>query len=214
MVDSLLAAAYDLAIAPLETLGLARERARLLAGAQGRVLEVGGGTGLNLCHYRPEAVSGVVVCEPADSLRTRLVARAERAPVPVEVVAGAVPGLGLAASSFDTVVCTLVLCSVQDLEGALAELLDVLRPDGRLLFFEHVLGRSPLTAHLQRLASPAWSRLAGGCRLDRDTVAALRAAGFVVTDCERPVPLGRPMAGTVVRGAAIPRRTAAVGSAP
>lgn len=107
---------------------------------------------------------------------------------------------------FDTIVSTFALCSVPDLPAALAELHRALSPDGYLLFLEHIVGRDAVTAAAQRAASPAWSRLAGGCRLDRDTIWALRAARFVITDCERLAPLGRLSAGTVVRGRAILRR--------
>jgi len=203
----LLAAVYDAVLAPAERAGLAAQRGRLLATARGRVLEVGGGTGLNLVHYRPGVVSEVVVCEPEPRLHRRLERRAADAAVPVEVVSLGIPGLPFPDASFDTVVCTLVLCTVADLPASLAELWRLLRPDGQLLFFEHVLGL-PTLAGVQRLAAPAWARLAGGCRLDRETVDELRRAGFVVTDCERPAPLGRLTAGAIVRGRAIPRRTA------
>jgi SAM-dependent methyltransferase len=195
---------YDAVLSPVEAAGLAAERARVVAGAAGRVLEVGGGTGLNLAHYA--GVSEVVVCEPDAGLRQRLVRRAAEASVPVTVVPGGVPGLAFADASFDTVVCTLVLCTVEDVAGSIAELRRLLRPDGCLLFLEHVIGRRPLTARVQRALAPGWARVACGCRLDRDTVAALRHGGFVVTDCERLAPLGRATAGTVVRGRAIPRR--------
>jgi methyltransferase family protein len=106
----------------------------------------------------------------------------------------------------DTVVSAFVLCSVPDLEATLAAVHGALDAEGSLLFLEHIVGRVALTAAAQRAASPVWARLAGGCRLDRDTIWALRAAGFVITDCERLAPRGRLTAGTVVRGRAILRR--------
>ncbi len=109
-------------------------------------------------------------------------------------------------ASLDTIVCTLVLCSVPDPLGALKDMRRVLRPGGQLLFLEHVLASTGV-GRLQRLAAPAWAALAGGCRLDRDTIGAMRAAGFVVTDCDRPKPLGRASAQTVVVGRAIPRQS-------
>jgi SAM-dependent methyltransferase len=197
--------AHDRAMAPIERLGLARQRALTLAGAAGRVLDVGAGTGLNLAHY-PRGVT-VVACEPDAARRARLEERAAAAPVPVDVVAGAVPGLAFDDGSFETVVCTLVLCTVEDLPGAIAELRRLLTLDGQLLFFEHVLGRSHLMAAVQRAVAPAWANVAGGCRLDRDVIAALRDGGFVISECERLAPLGGPTAGTVVRGRAIIRRS-------
>ena len=200
---SLSPVAYDRAMAPLERRGLARQRALTCAAAAGRVLEIGAGTGLNLAWY-PGGVT-VVACEPDPALRGRLEERAADAAATVEVVAGGVPGLPFEDASFDTVVCTLVLCTVADLPGSVAEIHRLLAPDGHLLFLEHILGRSRVTAAVQRAVAPAWAAVAGGCRLDRDTIAALRAGGFVVSDCERLAPLGRISAGTVVRGRAIRR---------
>lgn len=207
----LLAAAYDTVLAPAEARGLAAQRHGLLGAARGRVLEVGAGTGLNLAHYHTGSVTSVVVSEPDGAMRARLRARlarragrAEVAPLPVEVISRGVPGIGYPERSFDTVVCTLVLCTLEDLAGGLTELRRVVRDDGQLLFLEHVLGR-PVLARAQRLVAPAWARLAGGCRLDRDAVAAIREAGFVVTDCERLAPLGPMSAGAMVRGRAMVR---------
>ena len=199
------AAVYDIVLAPVEALGLRQQRARLVAGATGRVLEVGGGTGLTLAHYRD--VDEVVVCEADPAMRGALERRATQARVPVSVSPAGVPGLPFADESFDTVVCALVLCTVADAPGALADLRRVLRPDGQLLFLEHVLAHTAV-GRVQRLAAPAWARVAGGCRLDRDTVGTMRAAGFVVTDCERPHPFGRLSAQTVVLGRAVPRASA------
>jgi SAM-dependent methyltransferase len=112
---------------------------------------------------------------------------------------------GLPDDSVDTVICALVLCTVADQATVLADMQRVLRHDGQMLFLEHVLART-VVGRVQRLMAPAWAAMAGGCRLDRDTVGAIRAAGFVVTDCERPSPLGRISAQTIVRGRAIPRQ--------
>lgn len=203
-MTSLLGSAYDLVFAPIESLGLRAERARTVATATGRVLEVGAGTGLNLGHY-PPAVTSVFACEPDPAMRRRLADRAAAAGLPVTVHPGGVPGLEQPDDSFDTIVCVLVLCTIPDPPGALREFRRVLAPGGALLFLEHVLARGAV-ARLQHVATPAWSRVAGGCQLDRDTIAALRAAGFVVTDLERLAPLGRLGAGSVVRGRAIARQ--------
>jgi SAM-dependent methyltransferase len=200
---SLSPVAYDRAMAPVERWGLTRQRRLALAPAYGRILEVGAGTGLNLAHYPPGAT--VVACEPDPAVRDRLEERAATSPASVELVDGGVPGLPFEDGSFDTVVCTLVLCAVDDPTGAIGELRRLLAPDGQLLFLEPIIGRSHATAAVQRRLAPAWAVLAGGFRLDRDTIGALRAGGFVVSECERLAPLGRPTAGTVVRGRAIKR---------
>jgi SAM-dependent methyltransferase len=196
--------AYDRAMAPIERWGLARQRRLTVAPARGRILEVGAGTGLNLAQYPAGAT--VVACEPDPGLHARLEARAAASAASVEVVLGGVPGLPFGDGSFDTVVCILVLCTVENVTGAVDEIHRLLAPDGQVLFLEHIVGRSHLTAAVQRTLSPAWAALAAGCRLDRDTVGALRAGRFVISDCERLAPFGRPTAGTVVRGRAIKRR--------
>jgi SAM-dependent methyltransferase len=189
---------------PAEVAGLGGLRDLTLSTARGNVLEVGAGTGFNLSHYPPE-VDSIVACEPDARMRGRLEGRAAECPIPVTVIAEGVPGLPFAPESFDTVVCVLVLCTVADQPGALAELRRLTKPDGQLLFLEHVLADTAL-AHAQRAIAPLWSRAFDGCRLDRDTVAAMRGAGFVVADCERPQLFGRISAGAIVRGRAIVMR--------
>lgn len=195
--------AYDVLLAPIEALGLRAERARVVAAARGRVLEVGAGTGLTLGQY-PPGVTSLVACEPDPAMRSRLAARAAAAPFPVTVHAGGAPPVSEPDESFDTVVCVLVLCTVADPAATLREMRRLLVPGGSVVFLEHVIGRGP-AARVQRAASPAWARVAGGCRLDRDTIAAMREAGFVITDLERPAPFGRMTAGTIVRGRAVVR---------
>jgi SAM-dependent methyltransferase len=189
-------------MAPLERWGLARQRHLTLAPARGRVLEVGARTGTNVAHYPPDVAA--VATEPGHAARARLRARAATAPAPVRVVAAAVPGLPFRDGAFETVVCTLVLCRVADPAAAIADIRRVLHAEGELLFLEHIIGRRRTTAAAQRAVAPAWSAV-GGCRVDRDTIAALRAGGFVISDCERLAPVGRLSAGTVVRGRAIKR---------
>src|SRR5438105_1544554 len=130
----LLAAVYDRFMAPVERAGLTDRRRSLLARARGRVLEVGGGTGVNLPLYRD--VVSVTVLEPDAHMRRRLLDRVVQATVPVEVHEAGIDDAPFADGSFDTVVTSLVLCSVPDLDGALARIRRWLAPDGRLLFLE------------------------------------------------------------------------------
>ncbi len=196
------AVAFERAAAPIERWGLARQRGLTVAPARGLVLEVGSATGANLAHYPPGV--RVIAAEADAAMRAKLVVRAAAAAVPVRAVAAAVPGLPFADGVFGTVVSTLVLCAVDDVAGAVADLRRVLSPEGELLFLEHIVGRRPVAAKLQRALAPAWVA-AGGCHVDRDAIAALRAGGFVVGHCERLAPVGRLSAGTVVRGRAIKR---------
>ena len=154
-------------------------RRALLAQASGRVLEIGAGTGLNLEHY-PAALHELVLAEPEPAMRERLTRRVDRGGRQAVVIDAPAEAIPFAAASFDTVVCTLVLCTVTAPDRALGEIARVLRPGGRLLFIEHVRAESPTLAYLQdRLLEP-WRRFAGGCRCNRATVELMRACGFQV----------------------------------
>ncbi|MFF4585904.1 class I SAM-dependent methyltransferase [Streptomyces sp. NPDC001388] len=158
--------------------GLAGVRDRLLAGLSGRVIEIGAGNGLNFAHY-PGAVSEVVAIEPERRMRRSAREAALRAEVPVDVVPGLAEALPVKSEAFDAAVVSLVLCSVRDVPRALAELRRVLRPGGELRFFEHGPGGGRAMLAAQRaLDRTVWPSLAGGCHLTRDTVGALRDAGF------------------------------------
>lgn len=197
------AALYDVLGRWSDAAGMAERRRQLLSRARGRVLEVGGGTGLNLPHYRD--VSEVVVLEPDAAMRRRLLPRVRDASVPVEIHEATIEEADFPDASFDTVVCTLVLCTVADLSGALGQIHRVLRPDGELLFLEHVRA-SGWRARAQTLATPVWSRLFAGCRLDRSTTIAIRNAGFTIPECRREATSRLdPFLVSFVEGVATPR---------
>ena len=168
----------------IERQGAGEHRARLLADVAGRVLEVGAGTGSNFPHY-PATVTEVVAVEPEPRLRRQAEAAAPSATVPVTVVDGVADRLPADDSSVDVVVTTLVLCSVPDQALALAEIHRVLRPGGRLFFWEHVRADSTGLARVQRvLDATIWPAVGGGCHTGRDTVSAIIAAGFAVERLE------------------------------
>lgn len=193
-----------------DRVALARLRSAVLAEASGALLVVGAGQGHDLAHL-PPAVTSVVAVEPDAAMRRRARGRVRAARVPVRLVAGTAERLPVADRAVDTVLCMFVLCSVDDLGAAVAEIRRVLRPDGRLLLLEHVRGRGgSRTAALQDTLDPVWARLAGGCHLDRRTGAALDAAGFdthrLAATAVRGVPLfplltgvARPPGGGAVR---------------
>ena len=169
----------------IERQGAGDHRARLLADLVGRVLEVGAGTGSNFPHY-PDAVTEVVAVEPEPRLRGQAEQAARSTTVPVAVVDGVADRLPADDSSVDAVVTTLVLCSVPDQASALAEIRRVLRPGGRLFFWEHVRADSTGLARVQRvLDATIWPAVGGGCHTGRDTMSAIAAAGFAVERLER-----------------------------
>ncbi len=183
------AALYDLLSRSAEKSWLGERRDRLLTEARGEVLEIGGGTGANIPHYRD--VERVVLTEPDPFMRAKLRPKLARASVPVEVLDVDAQALPFPDASFDTVVSTLVLCTVPDQHASLKEIRRVLRPGGRLLFLEHVRGEGS-TARWQDRVVPIWRHLAAGCHPNRDTVAAMGTAGLRIQEIERfkpPVPL-------------------------
>ena len=175
------AAVYDRMLAGCERGGLRELRAELLAGARGDTLEIGAGTGHNLDHY-PDAVTRLVLAEPDPHMARRLRPHALKARGgAVEVIEATAESLPFEDESFDTVVSTLVLCTVSEPSQAAAELRRVLRPDGRLLLIEHVRDpHSPRFAGWQDRLERPWGWFAGGCHPNRDTTKTLAEAGFDV----------------------------------
>lgn len=168
----------------VEKHGVAEHRERLLAGLEGRVVEVGAGNGLNFGHYPPNTEK-VLAVEPDAVLRAHAEKSARHAPVPVEVLSGQAEALPLPDGSTDAAVLSLVLCTVADPARALAEVRRVLRPGGKLRFYEHVRSESPWIGRLQDTITPLWTRLFGGCHPNRDTQAILERSGFEVTKVDR-----------------------------
>lgn len=157
------------------------QRRLLVPQAQGRVLEVGMGTGRNLPFYDRQRVSFVVGVDPAMQMHRLAQRRSRQAGIAVELMGLSAEHLPATDASFDTVVCTYTLCSIPDPLQALHEMRRVLVPGGRLLFCEH--GRAPdeTVRRWQDRLQPLWGALAGGCHLGRDVPALLEAAGFAAT---------------------------------
>lgn len=173
------ARAYDAVMTPLGWLGLTAARRKLVRGLSGHVLEVGTGTGLALPGY-PDTVTAVTAIDVDEAA----LARAQRRRPDARLLHASVESLPFPAASFDAVVSSLVFCSVEAPARALAEIFRVLRPGGALRMLEHVRAPSPVLATVQDLLTPAWMRVSGGCRLDRETFDLVRRAGF---DVERRV---------------------------
>jgi len=173
----LFAATYDPFLWIGERAGMRRHRHDLLAQARGRTLEIGSGTGLNLFHY-PDDLDGLVLAEPDPSMRTRLENAVRRSERRAHVIDAGAEQLPLGDATIDTVVSTLVLCTVDAPDAALREIGRVLRPDGQLLFIEHVRSESPPLARWQDLLARPWQRFAEGCRCNRATLDLMDACGF------------------------------------
>jgi SAM-dependent methyltransferase len=155
----------------------AAHRRDLLGRARGRVLEIGAGSGANVLHY-PDGLDELVLSEPDPGMLRRAERRAAACGRPATLVLAPAEALPFAAASFDTVVATLVLCSVADVARTLAEVRRVLRPGGAFLFCEHVRAADDgLAAWQDRLDRP-WRMLNGGCHPNRATVAAIDAGPF------------------------------------
>ncbi|MEI6485262.1 MAG: class I SAM-dependent methyltransferase [Sphingomonadales bacterium] len=155
-----------------------RRRQALVSAASGAVLEIGFGSGATLPFYDPAQVSRLTVVEPSEGMNRRAAARLVQSPVPITSVPGAGERLPFADASFDTVVCCLTLCSVQDVGQVLAEVRRVLKPGGRFLFLEHVLSDDPQRQRWQRRLNPVQRVVAVGCNLDRPSALLVQQAGF------------------------------------
>jgi ubiquinone/menaquinone biosynthesis C-methylase UbiE len=191
------AAGYDRFLAGSEDAGLRARRRDLLASAEGRTLELGAGTGLNLEHY-PSAVTDLVLTEPDPHMTSRLRRRRDAGGRSAEVVQVAAERLPFDDASFDTAVLTLVLCTVPNPAAALAEVSRVLRPGGRLLFLEHVRSTEPRVARWQDRLERPWRFIGDGCHCNRDTLATIEASPLTVEHLERDLlpkspPIVRPL---------------------
>ncbi|TVY08678.1 class I SAM-dependent methyltransferase [Paenibacillus cremeus] len=168
---------YDRLMAPLERRRFGQIRAELLSHAHGEVLEIGAGTGINFPLYRDSNVVQVTAIEPSERMREQARPRAQQARVPVTLIEGSAEQLPWEAGTFDTIVGTLVLCTIPDPAQAVREMLRVGRPGGTLLLFEHVRLEHPFWGRLQDVLTPLWSKACDGCQLNRNTVQLLRAEG-------------------------------------
>jgi len=195
-------AVYDRAFKATEEAGLRQMRSELLAEAEGRVLELGAGTGANVELY-PEGVEGLVLAEPDPHMTKRLRAKLAESGQAAEVVEAPAERLPFEDSSFDTAVVTLVLCTVPNPAAALGEIARVLRPGGRLLFIEHVRAAEPGLARWQDRLERPWHFLGDGCHCNRDTVATIAASPLTLGEVQHDkLPKAVPIVEPLVRGSA------------
>jgi ubiquinone/menaquinone biosynthesis C-methylase UbiE len=157
-----------------------QQRALVVPEAEGRVLEVGMGPGLNLPFYDRERVEVVWAAEPNEAMHSLAADRIAESGLDVRWLGVGAEALPLDDDSVDTVVLTYTLCSIPDWETALAEIRRVLRPGGRLLFSEHGEAPDEAVRTWQHRVDPVWTRLAGGCHITRPIPQLIESAGFLM----------------------------------
>jgi ubiquinone/menaquinone biosynthesis C-methylase UbiE len=197
---------YDRAFEATEEAGLREMRSQLLRQARGRVLELGAGTGLNLELYPHEGLDCLTLTEPDPHMFKQLRSRAKEVCQGADLVEAGAEDLPFEDDSYDTVVVTLVLCTVPDQTASLREISRVLKSDGRLLFLEHVRATNdPSLARWQDRLEAPWRFLGDGCHCNRDTVKGLRAADFEIGELEcAELPKAPPIVRPLVKGVASP----------
>ena len=200
----LLSPAIDRMCGSPEVMSVRRE---VVPEAEGDVLELGMGSGLNLSLYDAHRVRRVVGVDPGAHITALARSRMAAAPVPVELLQLSGESVPADDHSFDTAVVTFTFCTIPDVYRALAELRRLLKPGGRVLFAEHGLAPDPRIQRWQRRIEPLWRCLAGGCHLTRDSVRLLEDGGFRMLDGLRAdhAMAGPRIATWVSRGAAVLR---------
>jgi len=183
---------------------IAPRKQKLFADVAGTVVEIGPGTGANLA-YLPRGCRWIGI-EPNSYMHERLRRRAEQAGIEAEFRVGSAERIEATDAMADVVVSTLVLCSVPDVARTLAEVRRVLKPGGRFLFIEHVVGRSRGLRLAQWFMRPAWYAFGDGCRTNRDIGQAIREAGFdsaAIEEFHAPSPPIPPWVSPHVAGEAV-----------
>ncbi|GHH98953.1 class I SAM-dependent methyltransferase [Neobacillus kokaensis] len=174
---------YDFLMNPLEKRKFNMIRKELLANATGNVLELGSGTGVNFPFYK--AAEKVTAVEPSEHMIKHSLSKIKQAFVPIEVVQASAEELPYEDSSFDTVVATLVFCTIPNPEKAVMEMKRVCKPGGKILLFEHVKMENRILASLQDLLTPIWKKICDGCCLNRKTLELLESHQLKITKVQK-----------------------------
>lgn len=161
-----------------------KQRAKVVPGAHGRVLEIGVGSGLNLRYYNASQVECLYALDPSEEMWAIAKKAMPSNPMDAEFIKGYADKIPLEANSIDTVVTTYTLCSIADLASTFTELRRVLHPDGDLIFCEHGIAPDASVRRWQNFINPLWRRLAGGCQLNRNIPTLLKDGGFHVDKLE------------------------------
>ncbi|PIC65171.1 SAM-dependent methyltransferase [Sporosarcina sp. P13] len=181
-MNSLFPKLYDLAMRPLEATRFKKVRTELVRTAKGNVLEIGSGTGINFPYY--QEADQVVAVEPNPYMSKRATRRGKNASVRIIVYEASAESLPFADNTFDTVIATLVFCTIPDPFKALQEIQRVGKENARILFFEHVRMEQRLLGKTQDFLNPFWEMICDGCQLNRDTLNMITHSGIEVTKIE------------------------------
>lgn len=174
---------YDLFMSPLEHRKFKRVRKELLRSATGRVLELGAGTGINFPLY--ENANHVTAIEPSQHMIDRSQSKFNKAAVPIKIVKAGAEQLPFNDDTFDTVVATLVFCTIPNVEKAIDEMKRVCKPNGKILLFEHVKMENRVLSRLQDWLTPVWKKICDGCCLNRETLHTFMIHGLTVVKVEK-----------------------------
>lgn len=198
-----LAPMIDRMCATREVMDIRREVVPL---AEGDVIELGMGSGLNLACYDPDRVRRVVGVDPGENITALARERIAACPFEVELLGLSGESVPADSASFDTAVVTFTFCTIPDVYSALTEVRRLLKPGGKLLFAEHGLAPDARVARWQRRINPIWKVLAGGCHLNRDTRRLIEDGGFRIDEVRADHAMPGPRIATwVTRGVASPR---------
>jgi ubiquinone/menaquinone biosynthesis C-methylase UbiE len=189
-----------------------KQREKVVPLAEGVVLELGFGSGLNLAHYDARKIKQLYALEPAQGMIARARKAIQAAPYPVEILSETAEAISLPAASVDTVLVTYSLCTIPDAVAALEGARRTLRPGGRLLFCEHGAAPDEGVRRWQKRIEPVWRVIGGGCHLMRDIAGLIRTAGFEIEKLETMyLPKSPRWAGFNYWGSARPAKTVSSG---
>jgi ubiquinone/menaquinone biosynthesis C-methylase UbiE len=174
---------YDTMMSPLEKRQFKSKRINLLKKAEGQVLELGSGTGINFPLY--ESADHVTAIEPSKHMIEQSISKSKISVVPIKIIHGSAEQLPFEDKTFDTVVGTLVFCTIPNPERAIKEMIRVCKPGGKILLFEHVKMENSHLAHLQDWLTPFWKKICDGCCLNRDTLKLLSSHDIQISQIKK-----------------------------
>lgn len=175
---------YDIAMKPLERNRFKKIRMKLINKADGRVLEIGSGSGVNFPYYKSKNIDQIDAVEPNSLMTERARELINSTSIPIQTYLAKAEKLPFEANTFDSVVATLVFCTIPNPIKALEEIQRVSKPGARILLFEHVKMEQKPLAKMQDALTPLWRKVCDGCHLNRDTLEMLKQTEIDITSVE------------------------------